>query len=226
MHSHLLPGIDDGVKSAEQSVLFMQALMQLGYQSFIGTPHILHTVHDNNKQTILSSLENLQNHISETGLNIPIAAAAEYMVDEYVEELCKDNTDMLNFSGNVLIEMSYAAQAPNIEEVVFTLKLNGWQPVLAHPERYNYLHDKWAAYERLKDMGCDFQVNLLSLSDYYGSGVKKTAEKLFKKQMVNWLGTDLHHQRHLNAIQQLLTEKRFYDLVKDVPLKNANLADN
>lgn len=223
MHSHLLPGIDDGVPQKEQSIQFMQALMQLGYTSFICTPHILHTVHNNSKSTILPALQTVQTTINAAGLDIKVSAAAEYMVDEYVEQELKKTEEVLHFNKNVLIEMSYAAPSPNIEEVLFNLKLNGWQPVLAHPERYNYFHDKWTSYERLIDMGCEFQLNLLSLSDYYGPSVKAMAEKLIKKQMVHWLGTDLHHQKHLRAIQLLLTEKRFYDLLKDVPFKNASL---
>ncbi len=101
--------------------------------------------------------------------------------------------------------------------------MHSTKPILAHPERYSYYHSTFEQYERFKDLGCKLQVNLLSLSGGYGPGVKKTAEKLFKNEMVDFLGTDMHHERHLTMLKELATKKDFYTLVKDANIRNKEL---
>jgi tyrosine-protein phosphatase YwqE len=119
--------------------------------------------------------------------------------------------------------MSYLSPSPNFEKVVFDLRMLGLQPILAHPERYSYYHNQFSQYERFKELGCRLQVNLLSLSGVYGPHVKKTAEKLFKQQMVDFLGTDMHHDRHLSMLKNLATKQEFYDLIADAELLNKTL---
>jgi tyrosine-protein phosphatase YwqE len=119
--------------------------------------------------------------------------------------------------------MSYLSASPNIDQVIFDLRMLGLTPILAHPERYNYYHNRFEQYERFKELGCKLQVNLLSLSGGYGPQVKKTAEKLFKTQLVDFLGTDMHHIRHLEMLKVLATKPEFYELVNDALLQNKTL---
>lgn len=121
--------------------------------------------------------------------------------------------------------MSYLAPSPNLDQVIFDLRVAGYQPVLAHPERYNFYHFQFNQYQRLRDSGCWFQINLLSLSGYYGKPIKKIAEKLITENMVEMIGTDMHHQNHLNAMKNFTQSKEFYKLVKNIPLKNKMLLD-
>ena len=210
MHSHLLPGLDDGLKTLEDSVRFIQELHAMGYQKLICTPHILNGVHDNTPQTILPALELVKAELKKQDIPVILEAAAEYMVDHEFEQLLEKNEPLLTFGKNyILIEMSYVAASPNIKNVIFQLKLAGLQPILAHPERYNYYHHNIEAYTDFKDRGCLLQVNFLSLSGYYGPHVKQTAEKLIEKGMIDFIGTDMHHENHLHALKKYITHKSF-----------------
>lgn len=226
MHSHLLPGIDDGLQELESTVSFVKDLKSLGYQKLICTPHILSDLYPNSPQTILPKLALVRDALKAENVDMQIDAAAEYMIDHMFAELVKKSKkeDLLTIGGDyILVEMSYLSPSPNFDQTIFDLRMLGLQPILAHPERYSYYHNQYEQYERFKDLGCKLQVNLLSLSGVYGPHVKKTAEKLFKNEMVDFLGTDMHHERHLSMLKDLATKKDFYDLVSTATLLNNTL---
>ncbi len=226
MHSHLLPGIDDGLKEVEQSVEFIKQLQLLGYRKLICTPHIFSDLYPNTPQTILPKLNLVRNALAVAEINVEIEAAAEYMIDHEFGQLLAvtKKEHLLTISGKyILVEMSYLSPSPNVEQIIFELRMLGLTPILAHPERYNYYHDKFEQYERFKELGCVLQVNLLSLSGGYGPSVQKAAEKLFKTGLVDMLGTDMHHERHLEMLQKLATKKEFYDIVNGATLLNNTL---
>jgi len=224
MHSHLLPGIDDGVQTAEESVAFIEELYNLGYRKLICTPHIISDIYPNSPETILPKLKIVQDAIKKKGINMDIEAAAEYMVDMEMEKLITGNKPLLTFGKNlILIEMSFVAPSVNIDQVIFQLRIKGIQPVLAHPERYSYFHKDFEKYNHYLDLGCHLQVNLLSLLGYYGKPVKLIAEKLIKHKMVDLLGTDMHHERHLAALKELASKKEFYKQLEGIEIKNRKL---
>jgi tyrosine-protein phosphatase YwqE len=224
MHSHLLPGLDDGLQTMEQTIEFVQQLEKLGYKKLICTPHILSDVHPNSKETILPKLDLVRAALQQEGIKMEIDAAAEYMIDHEFEQkvtAAQKRDDLLTIAKNyILVEMSYLAPSPNYEKVLFDLRMLGLTPILAHPERYSFYHRNFGQYERFKELGCKLQVNLLSLSGGYGPDVKKVAEKLIKNDMVDFLGTDMHHERHLKALQDLVQRKDFHQLVANIKLKN------
>ena len=221
MHSHLLPGIDDGLKTLDETIRFISELEQLGYTKLICTPHIISDIHPNSAETILPKLELVRNALKEKKINITIEAAAEYMVDIDMEKEIKSGRPLLTFGRNlILIEMSYVAPSPNMERVVFHLRMSGLHPVIAHPERYAYYHHNFEIYERFADMGCYLQVNLLSLLGYYGKPVKIAAEKMIKNNMVDLLGTDIHHERHLDGLKELASKKEFYKMFEGINIRN------
>jgi len=226
MHSHLLPGLDDGLKDMESTVAFMRELHGLGYNKLICTPHIFTELYPNSPDTILPKLEAVRSALKENDIPVTVEAAAEYMVDNDMEGMLNAGKPLLTFGKNkrlILIEMSYVAASPNMEQVIFALKLRGLQPVLAHPERYNFYHPDFEKYERMAELGCLLQVNLLSLLGYYGRPVKVIAEKLISKNMVSLVGTDMHHINHLNALKDLATKKEFYKLMDKVNLLNKSI---
>lgn len=224
MHSHLLPGIDDGLQTLEETILYIKELHQLGYKKLICTPHILPDIYPNTPEIILSKLTLVQGALQKHNIPVKIEAAAEYMVDIEMEQYVKSGKPLLTFGKNyILIEMSYLAAAPNIENVIFELKLKNLQPVLAHPERYSFYYQNFNAFERFIDLGCLLQVNLLSLLGYYGKVAKNIAEKLLKQNMVTFLGTDMHRDAHLSGLKQLSSKKEFYKLVTAAGLKNIEL---
>ncbi len=224
MHSHLLPGIDDGLKTVDQTVEYVRELHGMGYQKFICTPHILNGVHNNTPDTILAALDLARKGIAEAGIPVTIEAAAEYMVDDSFEKLLKSDAKLLTFGkNNILIEMSYLAMPFNIYEVLFELQMRGYQPILAHPERYTFYHSEFKRYEEMRDRQILFQINILSLAGYYGKEVKKIAEKLIDAEMVEFIGLDMHHENHLKATKDYTSTQAFYDLVKKIPLLNKSL---
>jgi protein-tyrosine phosphatase len=221
MHSHLLPGLDDGAVTIEESLHYFALMKEWGYRKCILTPHIFKGVHNNSPETILPILERMQQELIWADNDIKIEAAAEYMVDEYFMELLSVNQPLLTIGEKyVLIEMSYAAPSPFIESAIFQLNIKGYKPILAHPERYGYYYDNFVQYDRLLEMGCIFQCNMLSLSGYYGLPVKKTALKLIKGNYFKLIGTDLHHHNHVDAIKAFTITQAFYDLANQIPLMN------
>jgi len=225
MHSHLLPGLDDGLKTMDETMAFMQELQQMGYQKLICTPHILSDMHPNTPSTILPKLEMVRTELVKRNINISVEAAAEYMIDLEFEQLIDSGAPLLTFGQKnyILIEMSYLAPSPNLEKIIFNLQMKELKPVFAHPERYTYYHGRFSNFTRLIDLGCVLQVNALSLSGYYGKEVKKVAEALFKNEMVSFLGTDMHHDKHMGMFKELVVKKDFLSIVSNAGLLNNTL---
>jgi protein-tyrosine phosphatase len=225
MHSHLLPGLDDGLKTIEETVAYMRQLRQMGYKKLVCTPHIMSDMHPNTPETILPKLDIVREAVAKAGIDITVEAAAEYMIDLEFEKLVTSGKPLLTFGkqNHILIEMSYVAASPNYEKIIFDLRIKGFRPIFAHPERYTYFHTQFDTYERLIELGCDLQVNMLSLSGYYGKEVKRVGETLFKKGMVSFLGTDMHHQRHMDIFKQLVVKKDFISMATSAELLNKTL---
>lgn len=224
MHSHLLPGIDDGLQDMEETIAYIMSLREMGYQKLIFTPHIISDIYPNSPEIILGKLSEVNLALRNEGIEFQVEAAAEYMVDLDMERTVTGGERLLTFGKNlILIEMSFVAPSPNMEQVIFQLRLKGLQPVIAHPERYNYYHQRIAAYERFIELGCLMQVNLLSLQGYYGKPVKATAEMLVKKRMVDLLGTDMHHAKHMEALKDLASRKDFYSMFEGINIRNREL---
>jgi tyrosine-protein phosphatase YwqE len=199
MHSHLLPGIDDGSPDPETSFKLIQGLTDLGYKKLITTPHIMSDLYKNDAETITSAFEMLQ---VGSKLTSSLFTAAEYYLDDYFDDLLEENTPLLTLKGKwVLVEFSFVTVPVNLKQTLFNLQINGYQPILAHPERYLYFAEDKKKYDELHEAGCFFQLNLLSLTGYYGRGPLDLAEYLVKKKYVDLLGTDLHHDRHLHALR-------------------------
>lgn len=202
MHSHLLPGIDDGSPDAATSVSYIKKMMELGYRKFITTPHAYPDLYPNNPATIQAALAVLQKQLQEEAVDVEVHAAAEYFIDDTFADRLKNKEQLLTLHNNfVLVEISFMQPPPDLNEVLFELIVQGYQPVLAHPERYNFYHSKKEIYHRFKDQGCLLQINLLSLIGYYGKSVQDAAHFLVQEKLVDLVGTDLHHQRHLEAMQ-------------------------
>lgn len=215
IHSHILPGIDDGSKSVEMSIELLTKMKEYGVVNFVFTPHILEGVWENTPSIINKSFEKLQNAVSKyTDLSdLSMRYAAEYMLDNNFQKILK-NKDILTIKDSfVLIEMSYLNPPINLFEMLFDIQMAGYKPILAHPERYNFLHNNFDEYHKLKDAGCKFQVNLLSLTNYYGQHVNKAAVKLIKNNLIDFVGSDAHHHNHLNALQKIGDKKILKNII-------------
>jgi protein-tyrosine phosphatase len=221
MHSHLIPGIDDGAQTIEDSVSLVKGLVELGYQKIITTPHVYSEHYPNTKETILRGAENLRIALKEAGIHVPVEAAAEYFMDDDYERTLKQNEIIPIRNKYVLVEMSFFGEPPNLDNYLFRTQTKGFQPILAHPERYLFYKGNLESYEALKEKGCLFQVNILSLTGYYGLNVAQTAQKLLKKGWVDFLGTDMHHANHLQLLKEMELNGDVLKLIeKQMPFKN------
>lgn len=208
IHSHLLPGIDDGAKDIDNSIELIKTMNSYGIKNFITTPHVLGDVYPNSSEMIKSKEKEVCDELIKRGItDVTLRASAEYMLDEqFVTRLSKN--DILPLKDNyILVEMSYFNAPYNLFEILFDIQLKGYKPVLAHPERYNFYHNDFENYYKLKKAGCVFQLNLLSLTEQYGKGVQKTAQKLLKENMYDFVGTDTHHHNHLRLLKKIGTKK-------------------
>jgi len=211
IHSHLLPGIDDGSKSFDETLELLNSLKNIGFKQFTGTSHIFSGVWNNTKaiieNTATQTNEKLKNH------GFFIKPAAEYMMDNHFLELLKNDEKLLTIKDNyVLVEMSYINPPIHLFDILFQLQINGYQPILAHPERYNFYHGNIDAFKKLKNSGCKFQLNLISTTGYYGQAVAKCAKDLLKENMFDFAGSDVHHNRHIESFEQKIIVKNTENL--------------
>jgi len=207
-HSHLLPGLDDGAQTIEDTLSLIRQMQELGFPRIVTTPHIYWELYPNTRDRILEKLDEVRAALRENHIEVELDAAAEYFLDEHFESLLKSNEPLLCVFGRcVLVETSFLAPHPQLEEYLFAMRMKGYTPILAHPERYAFLHHDFDQYERFLDMGCRFQVNLLSLTELYGRPVQKTTEKLLALEMIDYFCTDLHHQAHADSLRGALKHK-------------------
>src|SRR5665213_2156811 len=193
IHSHILPGIDDGSPDIETSLELLRSLQAAGIRKFICTPHIIGDMYRNTPQTINDALARLKKAVHEDGIDVEISAAAEYMLDDYFMELIRNKQPLMKLAGNyILTELSYATPPSRLEDISFEININNYQALMAHPERYPYYHKNYEAYNRLKELGFLLQVNLLSLTGYYGRAVAKAAKYILENNLADFVGTDLH----------------------------------
>lgn len=224
IHSHLVPGIDDGSPDIETSLKLIRGFSELGYKKIVTTPHVLWDIYPNTTEVIKQGLGELREAVAREGIDIEVNAAAEYFLDEHFEEELRNQTPLLTISGNmVLVEFSMVTEPFDVQRIIFELQMQDYQPVLAHPERYTYLTTRKEVYDDLKNAGCFFQLNLLSLTGYYGAAAHSLARYLLDHNYYDLAGTDMHHERHLSTLNKL-AESSLYQRLKDEGLmKNHTL---
>ncbi len=223
MHSHLIPGIDDGSKSIEDSIALIRRIQDLGYKKIITTPHIYNELYPNTKDGILEGLKNLKVAAKEAGITIPLEASAEYFMDDHFESLLNDN-DLLPIQGKyILVEMSFYGVPPKLEQYIFKIQRLGYTPILAHPERYVYLKNDYGIFNDLKSKGVLFQVNAMSPMGYYGKLIKQFAQQLLKDNIIDIIGTDMHHIGHADYMKNNYLENEFQQLISNYEFKNIEI---
>lgn len=224
VHSHLLPGIDDGAQNMEESIEMIQGFAAAGYKRLVTTPHIMGDFYQNTPEIIGAKLQEVRNAIAEAQIDIHIEAAAEYYLDEtFIEKL--DKAEPLLTFGNryVLFETSYMNEPAQLKEVIFQLKANNYQPVLAHPERYVYLYDSFKKLEEIAATGVLLQINILSLTAYYSKQSRKIAQRLIDAEMVSMIGSDCHKMKQQEAMLQTIQNSKYYTKVLQQPIINHSL---
>jgi tyrosine-protein phosphatase YwqE len=220
LHSHLLPGIDDGAPDVESSLQMIKGLLHLGYKKIVTTPHVLWEIYPNTSDIITQKVGEVNAALAAEGLSFEITAAAEYFMDEHFQQELNKKSPLLCIKDNlVLVEFSMITAPLDFQTILFEMQMQGYQPLLAHPERYTYMNGRRSQFEDLKFAGCLFQLNLLSLTGYYGKSVQSLAEYLIDNNFYDYAGTDMHHGRHLETLQKLSTSP-YYKKLMDAGLKN------
>ncbi|MBF2708218.1 tyrosine-protein phosphatase [Flavobacterium soyangense] len=214
IHSHLLPGIDDGAQKFEDTLRLTRALQSFGTSQFITTPHIIEHFWDNTPEIITEKEAGVLKELSTHQITLPFRAAAEYMMDDSFVSLLRSGNLLTLKKNYVLVEMSYINPPIQLYSILFDLQVAGYIPVLAHPERYLFYHQNLEEYNKLKRSGCLFQLNLLSAVGYYGLTVTKIAEKLLQKGMYSFVGSDVHHDNHIAAFDRKVKLKDLLPLTE------------
>jgi len=222
MHSHLIPGIDDGSKNTNQSIAMLAKFESLGYRKVITTPHIYWDFYRNTPEIILGGLQTLKETAKNLGLKIEIEAAAEYYFDEYFLKLIKEENVLSFLPKYVLVEFAFSNEPSNISGMIFALQSAGFTPIIAHYERYIYWWDSLEEARNFRAQGVRIQVNLLSILGHYGPEVQKQAKRLIDQKMVDFAGSDCHRIEHLMILEKNLAHPYFHKLLEN-PLLNKTL---
>lgn len=204
VHSHLIPGIDDGSPDMETSLSLLRELERLGYRKVITTPHVRAEVYPNDVNELESLCDNVRHSAKQAGIGLDIEVGAEHLIDEGFMERIEKKL-FKTFCGNcLLVELPFVYAPMGLNECIFSLQLAGYRLILAHPERYLYWEGEFERFEHLKDQGVLFQANIMSFGGYFGKQVQALASRLAKNDMIELLGSDLHGQRHIEAIENSL----------------------
>lgn len=220
MHSHLLPGIDDGVQTLEEAEDIIVHFLKLGYTRLITTPHIMSDAYRNTPAGIGEKLQTLKNHLAEKKISVSISAAAEYYLDESLFKMVETDQPLLTFGNKYLLfETNFITEPLNLKEFIFLATTRGYKLILAHPERYLYLQNNLTKVQDLLDRGVLLQLNIISITGYYSRPVQQMAIKLIEKGWVHWLGSDCHHLQHARLMIEA-QRSRYYRKALTLPLLN------
>ena len=207
IHSHVLPGIDDGAKNLKDSQFLMESMIGFGFKKCITSPHTMANVYNNTIESITSAKKSVENELSDLAQKLDLKAASEYFIDENFIENFKSNPLLTIKDNYVLVEMSFLNPPIQLHEYLFELQLARYQPILAHPERYTFYHSNFKEFEKLKKMGLKFQMNLLASVGYYGPDVANASDKLLKSGFIDFVGSDIHHKQHIDSFAKKVVIK-------------------
>jgi len=213
LHSHLIPGIDDGARTVEESVTLVRKMAGMGFEKLIMTPHVMSDAYRNTPETIRDGLERLRDAVRAAGIAMELEASAEYYLDEGFPKILSDK-QVLPIAGKYLLfETSYLARPNNMFELVYEIKAHGYVPILAHPERYRYIKDMEAEYRELKELEVLFQIDTTSLGGHYGKDAQKKARFLMQKGWIDLVGSDTHRMKHLEDLEKVMWDRALWTML-------------
>lgn len=221
IHSHLLPGIDDGVKTIEEAVSLIKSMKELGFSRLITTPHIRADVYPNTHEIIKSKLDEVKTALQNENIDIKFEAAAEYYVDDSFMDLIKKEK-LLTFGKDnyLLIEFSYFNKPMYVKPLIFDLQSMGYKVVLAHPERYSYFHHQSELFTSLVERDVLLQLNITSLTKFYDASVSKMAQKLINEGLYTFVGSDLHNEQYMRALKSSIAKDTYLKIFQKCTIMN------
>lgn len=224
IHSHYIPGIDDGCNTEEESVALLKRMFEYGFRKIVCTPHVQAEYFRNSREIILPAFDKLQKTAGEEIPGLELVAAAEYLIDDGFAGHIKDGLMFFGEKKYVLVELSYFHPHPTFKNLLQDLLMKGFTPVLAHPERYGYWPVDEPVFEDLHAAGVLFQVNIPSICGYYGSDIRNRAFDLIEKGFVSLAGSDVHNERYASAVIDGLRNKKVREILKSNVFRNADIA--
>jgi len=220
IHSHFIPGIDDGSKSVEESVALLKQMNSCGFQKIVCTPHVQDEYYRNSRETILPAFDVLQNEVQRCISELELFVAAEYLIDEGFSEHQKQGLLSFGKKKYVLVEFSFFAPFPQYKNRLQDMLMKGYTPVLAHPERYGYWNVQDSVFEEMRMAGIEMQVNIPSLCGYYGSDIRKRAFGLIEKGLITCAGSDVHNQNYMSVLTDGLKQKQIQKFLREAAVMN------
>lgn len=217
MHNHILPGIDDGAKTVEESLALIKGLSGIGIKKFIATPHIMHNYYPNDHDSIHNAGKKVRDGLLRDGItDVVLDMAAEHMIDDNFEFLLEQKKIMPIRDRYILIEMSYLQPPLNFDEAVQKIASHRYFPILAHPERYNFLNRSSSKFRKFRSNGILLQMNILSLGEFYGKEVQKKAHKLLSEGLIDYMASDIHNLRQLEGLTEIQVNEGLLKLLLPV----------
>ena len=174
-------------------------MIDLKFSKCITSPHTIKYIWENTSEGILARLEDVKLALPDLTAQLKLTAISEYIMDDELIRLMESKPLLTLKDKYVLVEMSYLNPPIQLYSIIYELQLAGYIPILAHPERYTFYHHDFEQLSKLKKTGCLFQLNLLSVVGYYGKKVAEIADQLLEKDMIDFTGSDIHHEKHIEA---------------------------
>ena len=213
MHCHIMPGVDHGSQSVEESLAMLHAEMDMGISRVILTPHVTAETFENTPESLAQGFATLKQAVENEGLDIELHYSAEYRIDEYWTDQYAKGAVVPMPGKYLLLENSFVQELISIDDMMFDLLSSGYKPILAHPERYSYYYQRHSRYEKLHNAGVKFQINILSLAGYFGGMARENAMWLLEHNLVDMLGSDMHSMDHADIIRRYINSKEWNKLL-------------
>ena len=216
VHCHILPGVDHGSQSMEQSLEMLRAEAEMGINRVILTSHVTAITFENTRETLTDAFMKLKDAVTDEGMDMELFLSAEYRMDEYFDkEYAADH--LIPMPGNhILLENSFQQELMNLDDLLFDMQVKGYRTILAHPERYTYYSRRRKRYEQLHNAGARFQVNILSFTGYFGEEARDSALWFAHNEMIDYLGSDMHNLKHAHIIMDYINSKEWKKLSSEI----------
>lgn len=226
IHSHILFDVDDGSKTIEESIELLKQMASIGFKNVILTPHYINgSKYNSHNYEKHKKLLEIKQKLEEENININVYLGNEIFINKEIKELIENKyIYTLNNSKYILIELPFHNQIVGVEDIIYELKIQGFIPIIAHPERYTYFQKNYKEVDRLKNEGCLFQGNYASILGYYGKESKKLLKYMLKKQYIDYLGTDIHRLKKTYVIDNFkkiekhiikITKQDYYNKIQE-----------
>ena len=228
MHSHILPEIDDGSRSEEETFNMIKEAYEAGFTTIVATSHYYLGHYEPNEELRNTIIDRITEKLTKMNINIKISIGSEiYITRDMVSLLSEHKASSINGTRYVLFELPFTTEVQNLKDVIYSLISNNYIPIIAHPERYKYVQKNPNILLELLDLGVLFQSNYGSIIGQYGKDAKKTVKLLLKNNFIHFLGSDAHRQENIytaipeaiNAIKEVVSDKQLEELT----LINPNL---